>query len=87
MEGLLSLLLFAGLFFLMMRFGCGSHIAHGGHGHQHGEHAGHGGQDAAGRGITYTCPMHPEVRQSSPDVCPKCGMKLEPESSKEGGQS
>ena len=27
---------------------------------------------------TYTCPMHPEVRQSSPGRCPKCGMALEP---------
>lgn len=25
----------------------------------------------------YSCPMHPEVRQSSPGVCPKCGMVLE----------
>src|SRR5574340_921455 len=25
----------------------------------------------------YTCPMHPEVRQSSPGSCPKCGMALE----------
>lgn len=24
----------------------------------------------------YTCPMHPEVRQSSPGKCPKCGMAL-----------
>jgi Cu+-exporting ATPase len=24
----------------------------------------------------YTCPMHPEVRQSSPGTCPKCGMAL-----------
>ena len=32
MEGLFSLLLFAGLFFLMMRFGCGAHMVHGGHG-------------------------------------------------------
>jgi YHS domain-containing protein len=39
MEGLLSLLLFAGFFFLMMRFGCGAHMAHGGHGH-------HGAGDA-----------------------------------------
>lgn len=31
MDGLFSLLLFAGLFYLMMRFGCGAH-AHGGHG-------------------------------------------------------
>src|SRR5579859_6341125 len=22
----------------------------------------------------YTCPMHPEVRQSRPGPCPKCGM-------------
>src|SRR4029077_19438147 len=28
---------------------------------------------------TYTCPMHPEVRQSGPGACPKCGMALEPE--------
>src|SRR2546428_265426 len=27
---------------------------------------------------TYTCPMHPEVRQPTPGVCPKCGMALEP---------
>ncbi len=26
----------------------------------------------------YTCPMHPEVRQSTPGSCPKCGMALEP---------
>jgi Cu+-exporting ATPase len=27
---------------------------------------------------TYTCPMHPEVRQDHPGSCPKCGMTLEP---------
>jgi len=27
----------------------------------------------------YTCPMHPEIRQQGPGVCPKCGMALEPE--------
>ena len=26
----------------------------------------------------YTCPMHPQIRQSEPDSCPKCGMALEP---------
>lgn len=41
MDGLLSLLLIAGVFFLMMRFGCGAHAAHGGHG-------GHGGHDQSG---------------------------------------
>jgi P-type Cu+ transporter len=25
----------------------------------------------------YTCPMHPEVRQTEPGSCPKCGMGLE----------
>lgn len=30
--------------------------------------------------VIYTCPMHPEVRQSGPGSCPKCGMALEPES-------
>src|SRR5579863_6174576 len=28
--------------------------------------------------VEYTCPMHPEVRQIGPGVCPKCGMALEP---------
>jgi P-type Cu+ transporter len=26
----------------------------------------------------YTCPMHPEVRETKPGSCPKCGMGLEP---------
>ena len=30
-------------------------------------------------GATYTCPMHPEIRQDRPGSCPKCGMALEPE--------
>ncbi|XYJ92569.1 Copper transporter (plasmid) [Cupriavidus necator] len=29
-------------------------------------------------GATYTCPMHPEIRQDRPGTCPKCGMALEP---------
>jgi len=32
MEGLFSLLLVGGLFILMMRFGCGARVMHGGHG-------------------------------------------------------
>lgn len=39
MDGLISLLLFAGVFFLMMRFGCGAHMVHGGHG-KHGQKGG-----------------------------------------------
>jgi len=30
-------------------------------------------------GTTYTCPMHPEIRQVGPGSCPICGMALEPE--------
>ena len=29
--------------------------------------------------VTYTCPMHPEIRQQGPGTCPLCGMALEPE--------
>ena len=29
-------------------------------------------------GQSYTCPMHPEVRQDHAASCPKCGMALEP---------
>ena len=39
MEGLLSLLVFAVLFYVMMRFGCGAHMMHGHKGAQ-----GHGGE-------------------------------------------
>ena len=38
-------------------------------------------QDRTGdHDATYTCPMHPEVRQVGPGTCPTCGMALEPES-------
>ena len=51
--------------------------------HEHGSHSPstlhaislHGSDQA-----TYTCPMHPEVRQQGPGSCPKCGMALERES-------
>jgi Cu+-exporting ATPase len=29
-------------------------------------------------GMTFTCPMHPEVQAEKPGSCPKCGMALEP---------
>lgn len=41
MERVLSFLLFAGMFYLMMRFGCGAHMVHGHSGHTEG--GGHGG--------------------------------------------
>ena len=37
-----------------------------------------GTDDHSDHGATYTCPMHPEVRQVGPGSCPDCGMALEP---------
>ncbi len=51
MEGLFSLLLFAGLFYVMMRFGCGAHMVHGHSGHDHGANG------AVGRAIDPVCGM------------------------------
>lgn len=28
--------------------------------------------------MTYTCPMHPEIQQKNPGLCPECGMNLVP---------
>ncbi len=33
--------------------------------------------------MTYTCPMHPEVEQAGPGICPGCGMNLVPKEDKE----
>ena len=32
--------------------------------------------------VVYTCPMHPEVVQERPGMCPECGMNLVPEKKK-----
>ena len=34
--------------------------------------------DPVSSSVEYSCPMHPEVRQPGPGICPKCGMALEP---------
>ena len=44
---------------------------HAGH-----RHAAHGSTTADG--AIYTCPMHPQIRQVGPGMCPICGMPLEP---------
>ncbi len=36
-------------------------------------------EPVAPAGTTYTCPMHPQIRQQGPGTCPICGMALEPE--------
>ena len=53
-------------------------------GHEHHHHASSAADEGmaepkpAGPGTIYTCPMHPEVRQVGPGICPICGMTLEP---------
>jgi uncharacterized membrane protein YraQ (UPF0718 family) len=45
--------------------------------HEEDDMAPHGeGDHEDGEVATYTCPMHPEVRSSTPGRCPKCGMDL-----------
>lgn len=34
--------------------------------------------EAQAQSETYVCPMHPDVKQSTPGKCPRCGMKLVP---------
>ena len=53
---------------------------HESHGHQHEAHDHQSMDNAAPE--EYTCPMHPEVVQSEPGSCPKCGMTLEPRKAK-----
>jgi Cu+-exporting ATPase len=56
---------------------------HGAPESQHRAHADtsheHGTPGDAQDGSVFVCPMHPEVRQSTPGDCPICGMPLEPE--------
>jgi cation transport ATPase len=55
--------------------------------HEHCHHAGHTAGPtkappspaAVPAGTIYTCPMHLQIRQVGPGVCPICGMALEPE--------
>ncbi|ATN37670.1 copper-translocating P-type ATPase (plasmid) [Rhizobium sp. ACO-34A] len=58
------------------------------HDHSHHDHAHHHDHHAdqkpeattpAPEGTVYTCPMHPQIRQTQPGNCPICGMTLEPE--------
>ena len=35
-------------------------------------------EEALPTGTIYTCPMHPEIEQVGPGVCPICAMALEP---------
>ena len=54
--------------------------------HKPGAHAS-GGPATQPPATTYTCPMHPEVRQQGPGSCPKCGMALVPIAGTGAGQA
>ena len=60
LKSLLSILIWGGLFFLMMRYGCGAHMM-GGHGH--GQHGGHG--DTDGETKDPVCGMTVDRQKSS----------------------
>jgi Cu+-exporting ATPase len=55
-------------------------------GHSHSGHSSHHIPSEAkspvttpsGKEVEYTCPMHPQIRQTGPGNCPICGMALEP---------
>lgn len=49
---ILQFLLFAGLFYFMMRFGCGAHMVHGHHHHED-----HDGMQAGGNGQSSKDPV------------------------------
>ncbi len=75
---------------------CGMFLVPVGAADLHGADHGHKAQAAAASGGTYdtvptgwsgpvyTCPMHPQVRQTGPGSCPICGMGLELESAAMG---
>lgn len=62
MQGLVYFLLWAGLFFLMMRFGCGAHVM--GHGHHR-----HRDDKSPTTGVGSA--------PTAIDIDPVCGMKVE----------
>jgi YHS domain-containing protein len=59
-KSLVSLLIWGGLFFLMMRFGCGAHIM-GGHGH----HGGREGKSAGGSTKDPVCGMDVDPQRAA----------------------
>jgi len=74
MDALLQILLFGGLFFLMMRFGCGSHMFS--HGSKQEKNSDAGGQgDCCGGSHTDTPPVDNQSKGSPPknDIDPVCG--------------
>ena len=75
LENVLYFLVFAGLFFLMMRFGCGAHIM--GHAHQH------GGARPDGHGDDANLRWVPPGQA----VDPVCGMTVQTAGAKSGSMT
>lgn len=51
--------------------------------HDHNHHHHHKPeQPKAGERVAYACPMHPEIVQERPGMCPECGMNLVPTKAK-----
>ncbi len=65
-QNVLYFLLWAGLFVVMMRFGCGAHVM--GHGHHHGGSGADNGRNPAGSG---------QWRPPAQDVDPVCDKTVE----------
>jgi Cu+-exporting ATPase len=55
----------------------GAAASHGRHEH-HAHRTPANAPPPADKNAIYTCPMHPQIRQSGPGACPLCGMALEP---------
>jgi YHS domain-containing protein len=68
MDSLVYFLLWAGVFFLLMRFGCGAHVM--GHSHKHQGSS----LDQTARSEGRTAPRE--------DIDPVCGMKVDPAKAK-----
>lgn len=76
-DVILQLLLWGGLLFVMMRFGCGSHLF--GHGHAHSHARGHNAADQPQAGHVGTSPSNSEeLVWTAPDQDkdPVCGKEI-----------
>ncbi len=87
MDTLLQVLLFGGLVFLMMRFGCGSHMFGHGSGHKKENHAAGGGCCGDGGGDDKRAKAPAEagpLRWSAPekDTDPVCGQTVSTDNAK-----
>ena len=77
MDGWIWIAIYAGLFFVMMRYGCGAHMM--GHGHsQHGDEDGHERHEShrAATGQYQAALKPPKNRVSGTFVDPVCGMPV-----------